>query len=108
MAVGDEGSAIASIVRSTDDKGYPIIQVTGELDLSNVNRLRSALNEIFAERPARLAIELSGLTFMDSSGIALLVEAAQRIDTLELQKPSPLIRRVLQATGVSEILRLNP
>jgi anti-anti-sigma factor len=103
-----DGSAKIVIERSIDRVGNPVLSLTGELDLSNINRLRPELKMVTAMKPALLTIDLNGLSFMDSSGIALLVEAAQDVGSLEIQNPSVLIRRVLEATGVSQILHCKP
>ncbi|HXQ59483.1 MAG TPA: STAS domain-containing protein, partial [Acidimicrobiales bacterium] len=70
--------------------------------------LRATVEEIVAEGPSRLVFELTGLTFMDSSGIAVMVYAANNVDTVELLHPSSIIRRVVEATGLSTVLRLGP
>jgi anti-anti-sigma factor len=103
-----ETTVSVTIVQSVDQAGEGLVmQLTGELDLSNVDKLRHHLDELVAAGPERLVIEIGGLTFMDSTGIALLVEMSQEVGTLVLRHPSDLIRRVLEATGVSEILRLE-
>jgi anti-anti-sigma regulatory factor len=45
---------------------------------------------------------------MDSSGIALLVQVATQINSVTLRNPTPLIHRVLDATGVSTLLGVKP
>jgi anti-anti-sigma regulatory factor len=44
---------------------------------------------------------------MDSSGIALLIETAQRIGSISVRNPSRVIRRIIGATGLSDVLRLE-
>jgi anti-anti-sigma factor len=60
-----------------------------------------------ATPPETLVIELAGLSFMDSSGIALLVEIAGAVGTFLLRDVSDVIRGVIEATGLSEILRIE-
>ena len=60
----------------------PVLAVTGELDMSNADTVKAAVAASNAERAGRLIFELSGLRFIDSAGIAALLEAAERIDNV--------------------------
>ena len=52
--------------------------------------------------------DLSALEFMDSSGIALLLRVAAKTQTVRLLQPSPLVRRLIEATGLSDVLQIDP
>src|SRR6476619_4854814 len=97
--LGSERPAEAVIDTRTDSDGAQIVVVSGEIDMSNVGGLEATVEEIALRRPARLVFDLSGLRFMDSAGIAVLLNAASRIDTIELRDPSPPVRRVVELTG---------
>lgn len=86
----------------------PVISVDGELDLSNVERLGAAISDSLRPDTKNLTLDVSGLRFMDSSGIALLVRTQVRVGSLTLRQPSAIIRRLIEATGLAEILRLEP
>ena len=105
--LNEEGDAPVSVERSLDDKNEPVVTIIGELDLSNVASLRAVIEEIILERPRKVALEIAGLEFIDSSGIAVLVEAAQAIETVELRGASDLVRRVFEATGLNDIFRFE-
>jgi anti-anti-sigma factor len=94
--------------RSSDAGGDTVIALNGELDISSADTLRAAVEEIVAEGPRRLVFDLGGLTFMDSSGIAVMVYAANNLDEVELLHASSIIRRVVEATGLSDVLRMGP
>ena len=53
------------------------LQLTGEIDLSRSPELRHLLIQTAAEKHPRVVIDLSGVPYMDSSGVATLVEALQ-------------------------------
>jgi anti-anti-sigma factor len=95
------------IERSSDVSGAPLIALQGELDIASAESLRRAVEEVVAEGPKRLVFDLSDLTFMDSSGIAVMVFAANNIAQIELRHPSSIVRRVVEATGLSDILHLD-
>ena len=105
-ALGD--SAQASVTHVRDPDGLDVIAISGELDLSNVNIVRRELDLAVGESSRPLVFELSHLGFIDSSGIALLVQVATRVEHVSIRNASPLIRRVLETTGVAAVLPMKP
>lgn len=49
----------------------------GDIDLSRSPVLREAMKQALVDKPNQLVVELSGVAYMDSSGVATLVEAMQ-------------------------------
>jgi anti-anti-sigma factor len=92
----------------TDDGSSPVVAIRGELDIATVGRLEAVLAPVLAKHPARLVLDVGALRFADSSGIALWVRCASRVDELELRDPSPLLRRVVTTMGLAGKLRLKP
>jgi len=86
----------------------PLISLAGELDSSNAARLSATVETALAERPERVVFELSDLRFMDSAGIAVLVRLAAEVDVVELRDPSPIVRRIIEITGLTGVLRVEP
>jgi anti-anti-sigma factor len=78
--------------------------VSGELDISTAGSLEATVASLVAERPERLIFDLSGLRFMDSAGIAVLLGAAAKVEAVHLRNPSPTVRRVVQVTGLANVL----
>ena len=62
-------------VSTRKDGSHVIVTVAGEVDLYTSPKMREALFAGLAEPPARVVVDLSGVSYMDSSGIATLVEA---------------------------------
>ena len=52
--------------------------------------------------------DLSALRFMDSSGISVLIGAAAKVDAVELRDPSQVVRRVIELTGLTDVLSVTP
>lgn len=96
----------AEILR--DEPGDPVVRLTGEIDLANADSLAAKLEPVLSMRPAQLVVDVSGLEFMDSSGIALLVRCAQKVGRLRLRHPSPIIRRTVESLGLANVLHLDP
>ena len=90
----------------TDQEGSPVVSLVGELDSSNAHLLAATVSTITAEHPSRVVFELAGLRFMDSAGLAILVRTAADVETVELREPSRIVRRLLELTGLTSILRI--
>jgi anti-sigma B factor antagonist len=67
------------VVHESTDAGSTV-RLSGELDISTANGLERVLTELGAPGgPARIVVDLSGLQFMDSTGLRLLVTADLRL-----------------------------
>jgi stage II sporulation protein AA (anti-sigma F factor antagonist) len=104
---GDPPATIA-IETQLDASGSPTVILSGELDASNVASLETAMASVTARAPERVTFDLSALGFMDSSGIAVLINTAAKVSEVHLRQPSPIIRRVLESTGLSSLLTVEP
>jgi anti-sigma B factor antagonist len=56
---------------------FTVVTPDGDIDLSKSTELRKSLQPILQEQPARLVIDLHAVQYMDSSGLATLIEALQ-------------------------------
>ncbi|MBV8463549.1 MAG: STAS domain-containing protein [Acidimicrobiales bacterium] len=81
------------------------LRLGGELDIASIADLQAALE---ATSATRLVLDLSGLTFIDSSGAAALVraqqEAASEGRTVALRAPSKPVARVFGLLGMASVL----
>jgi anti-anti-sigma factor len=91
------------------DDGVRVIAVRGELDLSTAPDLESPLEEAISSGDASVLIDLSECEFIDSTGIALIVRAWQRLDRsagsegegrVVICCANDQVRRVLEITGI--------
>jgi anti-anti-sigma factor len=83
------------------------VAISGELDISNVERLEVAMAPILDQRPRRLIVDVRGLRFADSSAIALWVQWASAVGEIELRGASPLLHRVIASMGLEKRLRVG-
>lgn len=89
-----------------------MLELKGELDHHGArDTLRELELAVDAALPKRLVLDLSGVTFMDSSGIALILRAQQRMQMLEgsllVCGVPPQARRVLDAAGISRLVTIK-
>jgi anti-sigma B factor antagonist len=90
-----------------EENGTPVVYLSGELDLTSARQFSTAIDAALGSHPGRLILDASGLTFMDSSGIVLLVSATQRVQEVQVRDPSPIVRRLIELTGLSNVLRIT-
>jgi anti-anti-sigma factor len=95
-------------VAQLDDEVRAIV-VRGELDLSTASELEAPLEEAISAKDASVLIDLSDCEFIDSTGIALIVRAWQRLDRtadgegegrVVICSDNDQVRRVLEITGL--------
>ena len=84
----------------------------GELDHHGARGLIARLErEIEIHLPWKMVLDFSEVTFMDSSGIAVVVRARQRVRELggsvRLEKTNPQIRKVFQAAALDKLMEIN-
>ena len=91
--------------------GQALLHLAGELDCATAPRLRMALNDLRDRTVTTLVLDLTRLTFIDSSGLHEIVVALERQresgGQLVLRDPSPATRRVLEMVGLSQVLRIE-
>jgi anti-sigma B factor antagonist len=91
-------------VLSVDTKnGTAIVQLAGELDLYNAPDVREALQEVSADAPERVVVDLSEVEFIDSTALGVLIEARSRFANREaflLAGPGLETRRALEISGL--------
>jgi anti-anti-sigma factor len=84
------------------------LTLSGELDIATSPRLEEAVGELLAQEVRELVIDLSPLTFVDSSGLRLLIVLSDRAGeedwTLGLVRPSEPSLSVFQITGADQNL----
>jgi anti-anti-sigma factor len=105
-------SPAAEIDTHRIENGAVVLPVNGELDLASVNQLRAALDAALKEEVDVVRVDATGVSFLDSSALGVLLAAAKRLaergGRLELVCLSPSIRRILDMTGISRTVHLVP
>jgi anti-anti-sigma factor len=105
-AVGDDG--LATVDGHRDPSGVLTLAIAGELDLASIGSVHEAIDEAVDGNPERIVFDLGGVTFMDSSGIAMMLQVSKRVGNVEVRNVTPIVRRVIEATGLVEVLGLEP
>ena len=95
-----------------NDNGSAVAKLTGEIDHHNAKELRAELDRfIVTAQPKELTMDFGGITFMDSSGIGLIMGRSRLMKEcggrLEVRDPQPYIRRVLKLSGIERIVKIR-
>jgi len=97
-------------VRSQDD--IRVCSVAGELDAYTAPELRDALDAVLAEGQATIIVDLRELTYLDSTGLGILVGTAKKArhagGDLAVCCTRPNLLKIFQISGTHEILNLQP
>ena len=98
-----------AVERTSSTDGADVLLVEGEIDIATAPELRACLASLAHE--AVVAVDLSGVAFVESSGIAVLIAEHKRRaaagEQLVVTGSSPLALRVFEATGVDQLLNLD-
>ena len=104
------GSRIELDLRDADD-GINTVVVVGELDFATASVLAERLSRA-ADRGSGLLVDLSGCTFIDSTGISMLLNACRRQtrsrEGMAVICPNPTPLRVFEITGTVDTLQVVP
>ena len=97
-------------VRTEDRDGFVHVALMGELDLSTVAKVQEELRKIEAASPPTLVVDLSKLTFLDSTGLRCIVTADERARedgrrVVIVRGPDP-VQRVFAITRLEERLEM--
>jgi anti-sigma B factor antagonist len=95
-------------VRDVD--GTLVVQLNGELDLYNAHVVREQLQNAVAAGPKRVVLDLSGVSFIDSTGLGVLIEARTLMtdrDAFQLVSPGVEARRALAISGLDRLFVIH-
>ncbi|GGN69674.1 anti-sigma factor antagonist [Actinoplanes lobatus] len=104
-----ERPELSITVQRTPDE--VVIQLAGEIDVLTVTELAAVVNEILAEPPARMVLDMAGVTFCDSQGLGTLVVLSRKAQhtqvVLALANVGDFLMRVLDITGLRSALMIS-
>lgn len=90
--------------------GYPIVEVCGEVDLSTASEFKSAIHKIVEDGHKHIIIDMSQISYMDSSGFGVLLGACKRVHpqngTIRLVGCNPIISRMLNITRLDILFQI--
>jgi len=89
-----------------------VIPLKGEIDLHVCPRIVRSLAGVTAKRPKHIVVDLSRVTFIDSSGLAVLIHAMQDVKeyggTLTLSVITADVRAILEMARLDQVFLIDP
>jgi anti-sigma B factor antagonist len=99
-------------VERTSQDGVELVLVEGEVDIASASRLISVLNSSVADAIKAVVVDLTRVGFMDSTGLALLINAHRRLSLrrkgFAVVCPPGQLLKVFEITDMIETLRVCP
>jgi anti-anti-sigma factor len=102
------GQAARAAITASRDDGALVVRLTGELDMSTVPAIETQLVTAVSGAPAPITFDLSELDFMDSSGIAMMLRVVEKTGPVSVREPSRTVRQAIEATGLQDVLLVEP
>ena len=94
---------------SIGEDGISVIAPRGRVTVVTARRLKDLIAELVAGGSARLVIDMSETTFLDSSGLGALIAglktARQAGGDLRIARPSEAVQMVLEMTNIDKVLQ---
>jgi anti-sigma B factor antagonist len=104
---GSEGAL--SVIVEKPRPGFAIVRPTGRLNMVTAGELRQSIVDAVASGHASVAVDLSGVDFMDSSGLGAIVGAMKTAQKakgdVRIAAPSDQVKLVLQLTNMDRVLK---
>jgi anti-sigma B factor antagonist len=87
---------------------YSVVVLAGEVDATNSDELYGVLESVVTQQPRLLIVDMSELSFMDSTGLRMLLRSSRALDqqggVLALAAPQVSVARVLQLTRADQLI----
>jgi anti-anti-sigma factor len=95
----------------TEDAGGTLLRVQGEVDVTTADCLWRYVEKAIEADVGGVVVDLGGVSFFDSTGIAVLTRAWQRLEgtdrTLVVRRPRDNVRRVLHVCGLDKFIAVD-
>jgi anti-sigma B factor antagonist len=94
--------------RESEGQPYTLVTITGEADVTNRDELRRVLDAEATSQPGTLILDLSGLRFMDSSALHVILQVNRTLDrqgaVMSLVAPTEAVAKMLRLTTADRLI----
>lgn len=95
---------------TTGHGSYTVVSVTGEVDVASAPKLGTMLSEVLASGCSKVVVDLTNVSFMDSSGLGVLVQHYKRFTAargeLRLVITEPRVLQVFEITKLTSVFSI--
>ena len=103
------GAELDVTVRKVD--GTAVVAVAGEIDVYTSPLLQERLVEVLRDGSSSIVLDLSAVTFLDSTGLGVLITGLKRCRSAEgdlvLVTAQPNVLKVLEITGLNDVFKVH-
>jgi anti-sigma B factor antagonist len=89
-------------------RGKWLVVIAGEIDISNADQLKQDLTDAYDERTANMDIDVSGVSYLDSTGLGILISLYAKMKDggkrVTLLNPRDNVKKLLKITQFDKIL----
>lgn len=105
------GRPVSISVTTSEAGEVHIVHVAGEIDVTSAAVLRDALEALIADGRRRLTLDLTDVTFLDSTGLGIVVGRLKRLarhgGTMTVAVSHARVMRVFTITGLDRLLEIR-
>ncbi len=99
-------------INERTEDNIPIVSIVGDIDLESSPKLRAFLKPKSSQKTPRLLLDFAQVTYIDSSGLATLIEYFQAVQgfggKLALSSLTPRVKNVFEIVRLEQIFSLHP
>ncbi|MBA3283403.1 MAG: STAS domain-containing protein [Acidimicrobiia bacterium] len=96
----------------SEQDGWSVLQVGGEIDVATAPRLREQLLKLVNDQRYSIVVDLEAVDFIDSTGLGVLIGARKRVrlhdGDVKLICTEPRIVKVFEITGLDQVFQIHP
>lgn len=115
MLIRFHGSPDLSAMKLTfevaESGGWTVLRVAGEVDIATAGQLRQRLEDLTRE-PTKLALDLTKVGFMDSTGLGVLVATSRTLSktggSLAVVADQPALTKIFEITALGQVMHICP
>ena len=89
-----------------------VLPLKGEIDLHVSPSVTASLNELIDKKPERLVVDLSEVTYIDSAGLAALIQAMQKVEgyggKFRLAGLQETVRSIFEISRLDQVFQIFP
>jgi anti-sigma B factor antagonist len=103
---------VAEINMTAESDRPNVLPLDGEIDLHISPRVAVSLGQMVKKRPANLVVDLSRVSYIDSSGLAVLIEGMQSVEeyggTFAIAGMQETVRSIFEIARLDQVFRIFP
>lgn len=97
-------------ISQSEVNGFVVVTIEGEVDLNSSPQMRKAFTELIDRKTSKVVVDFSKVAYIDSSGLATLIEMMQRLKKnqgqMHLVQMSPKIRSIFEITRLDKLFSI--